>query len=172
MIQEENQPQAEIQGLVEEEAASITLLGKTSREDILKKHAFLSKMLRVTCEGDVDETEITIDCNASTLGFVVEYLKHHDGVKGTSIVMPLKSNQLKKACADPWDADFIDRVMKNGKQELYDLSCCANYMSIDCLLELTVAAVACMLKGQPLSEVDNILNPSPVAAVFKKQKTK
>jgi hypothetical protein len=56
-----------------------------------------------------------------------------------------------------WDALFIDDVDAKCRQSLYDLTLTANCLGVDSLLHLCCAKVACLIKGQPLEKIKEIL---------------
>ena len=79
---------------------------------------------------------------------IIDYLKHRKGQPGQACVAPLKSQHMRDNCADPWDAAFIDNIELNlGRQALFDIITASNYLDISCLLKLSTAKVAALVKG-------------------------
>lgn len=125
--------------------------------DVTKKEALISQLVATSLECDISAVEIPIpSVKGKILAYIVEYMKHHNGVSEAIIEKPLKSKIMKEVCSDQWDAGFIDRIGL-VKEELYDLILGANYMNIKCLLHLGCAKVGTMIKGQPLDKIREIL---------------
>lgn len=116
----------------------------------------LSEMVNAALEKDVECKALTVDVGARVLRDIAEYLVHHDGVTPAEIEKPVKSSDMKVNCADPWDAEFIDRIAEE-RQRLYDLMIKANYLGVVALVNLGAAKIATLIRGQPLDRVRQIL---------------
>ena len=139
----------------------ITLISKNKAKILLPiNYIGISKLLQTSLEEDKSADEIELNCASEKIvELVVEYIIHHKGTPGPEISIPLRTSELKNACKDQWDVEFMERVMACGKQTLYDLILCANYMDIACLLNLGCATVATLLKGHPMEDIEAILRP-------------
>jgi S-phase kinase-associated protein 1 len=155
-------------GLDEEEVGGLKLTSKDGVSfDVERKYAFVSRLLKTSCESDATATEIPVpSVLGDTLALVVEYMNHHKGVPGQLPEKPLKSKNMNEIVTDQWDADFIDRIGVE-KKSLYDLILAANYLDIQPLLHLGCAKVASLIKGQPLERIREILDPRAAASVEK-----
>jgi len=105
------------------------------------------------------ETRYVVECTAPVLREVVRYIISHKTKHPPLIQKPLISKVMKDVCACKWDAWFIDEVGDN-RQLLYDVILLANALNIQGLLHLACAKVASLIKGQPLANIQNILNPT------------
>lgn len=149
----------------------------SKRLPIRRKAAQHSKFLMTALEGD-DSSEIkeipVPGCPTEILGYIIEYLEYHQKVPvpENNIKRPLTEKTYRGNVQCQWDCDFLDHVMeigdkyehkdhKNvvGKQNLYDLIRAANYMDINPLLLLACSRVAFMIKGVPVADTENILDP-------------
>ena len=95
------------------------------------------------------------------LGYIVEYLIHHQDDENIKIIpKPLSSNNLRDVCkgmdhgCDEWDVDYINKF---SNKELYEVISHASWFDISGLLHLGCAKVASMIKGQPLEKIRDIL---------------
>jgi len=125
--------------------------------------ACLSMLVKTSVEQDKSAKEIPIPgVKGDTLAHVVEYLRHHDGKDPGIPDKPLRSKVMKEVVAQPWDADFVDKLGEH-RQQLYDVILAANYMDIKSLLHLGCAKVASLIKGVPLNKIKGILDPNQPA---------
>jgi hypothetical protein len=129
--------------------------------EVLKDVAKLSVL--VTAAIDQDEKADSMpfpSVNSTIMAYVIEYLEHHFKTGKMQLPKkPLPSKNFADAVEDPWDAEFVDKVLATSQQHLYDLILAANYMDIESLLRLCCARTACLLKGQPLEKFKGILDP-------------
>lgn len=140
---------------------TIVLQAENTSFKIERKVAYLSKLVKTALQQDKTATEVKVRGikDPKILGYIVEYMKHHQGKPGTIVEKPLRSKVMSEVCEDKWDAQFIDGFDKRSNQELYDLILGVNYMDIKCLLHLACAKVASLIKGQPLEKIKDILDP-------------
>jgi hypothetical protein len=98
--------------------------------------ARLSRLLKVALESDADAPRVTLDLSAQVLGWVAEYMHHHQHGEPTVVHFPLRSKHMADVCADPWDACFIDEVCAR------DVALAAHYLDMTVLLHLSCAKLA------------------------------
>jgi len=110
------------------------------------RQASLSKVFRAALK-DKDAKEITIECEYVILKYIVDYLKHHDGVKGESIEKPLKSLEMKNLIKNEFDVNFIENLSKNDLH-LYRVLLSASYLDIPCLSGYVSAKFASYIKSK------------------------
>jgi hypothetical protein len=92
-----------------------------------------------------------------TLQFIVQFMHHHKGVEPVKITKPIKSHHMIDMVADPWDAIFIDNI-GSDVQTLFELLQAANYLCIDCLMQLVAAKIACLIKDKSVHEINDLLS--------------
>lgn len=135
----------------------------------------LSKMLTNTLDNDptlsvipcpmYDPKTLTNEQKASfvsteTLRNIVEYLNHHKGVAVEKPPQkPLRTNDMKVALSDTWDAEFITRLTPK-RQPLYDIILAANYFGIECLIQVGCCKFASLLRGRNLEQARMSLDPT------------
>lgn len=162
-------------GLDDEVEGTLKLTSKDEKPfDVQKKHAYISVLVKTSCENDVSATEVPLPgVEGAILKYVAQYMIHHQGVEPPIVESPLKSTVMKEVVKDEWDATFIDEIGE-GRQNLYDLILAANYMDIKSLLHLGLAKVASLIKGKPLDQLKAILSvdqPGPKGDKKKEEKT-
>jgi hypothetical protein len=93
------------------------------------------------------------------MDYIVEYMIYKNGKKGNTIPYPLNSNNLMECVDDSRDATFIDKVYNNGRgmMDLYELCHLSNYLQLNCLMHLCCAKIGSIIRGQKLSDIDDIL---------------
>lgn len=94
------------------------------------------------------------DVDAKTLGYLVDYLQHHDGNEPDEIPKPVGHKQMKDLVSDPWDAKFIDGL---GKMSIFKVILASHKMKINSLLHLACAKRATTIKAMPLQEINEEL---------------
>jgi S-phase kinase-associated protein 1 len=126
---------------------------------IPKKYAKISGLLKVSVEGDKEETEFPLDVDTEELALVHEYMEHHKGVEPPIVERPLKAKIMSENVKDPWDATFIDRLGKDPEcaDDVIRLCTASNYLEILSLLHLSCAKVASLIKGEPLEKMKKLL---------------
>ena len=94
------------------EEQKLTLISKEDKKFVLeRKNAEISNFIKTTLGLDITAQEIPLlGINSRTLEYIIEYLNYHKGVEKDVVERPLKSKNMKDACKDPWDADFIDKI--------------------------------------------------------------
>ena len=80
---------------------------------------------------------------------IKEYLTHFNGIAPPEIEKPLTSNNLKNV-TDEWSADFLYKMTLD---EIINLNFAANYMGINCLLDLCSAKIATFFKDKSEEEI-------------------
>ena len=97
-----------------------------------------------------DNTEVPLpDVNGTTLGRIVEYLKHYENSEPKPIPKPLKNSHIDEIL-DEWDFNFVDNIPLD---ESIDLLNAANYMDIEPLLQLACCRIARELIDRPVEEI-------------------
>ena len=97
-----------------------------------------------------DNTEVPLpDVNGTTLGRIVEYLKHYENSEPKPIPKPLKNSHIDEIL-DEWDFNFVDNIPLD---ESIDLLNAANYMDIEPLLQLACCKISSEMIDRPVEEV-------------------
>jgi S-phase kinase-associated protein 1 len=125
-----------------------------SKEDvehkISRKAAEVSVLIKNTLQdASIDDPIPLLEVEDKILVKIIEYLNHFNGVAPPEIEKPLKSQVLKEV-TDEWSASFIDGMTL---EILVDLTVAANYMEIQCLLDLCCAKIASMCKDKSEEEI-------------------
>lgn len=124
-----------------------------------RKHALLSGLVKTSLEQDEKETKVDLpSVKHEILKEIVFYMEEQKGTSTEKPDKPLKSNKLKDVMK-PKLAKWLEQLRDQHQQKLYDLTLAANYMEITCLLELCCVTVASLIKGQPLENLKDILDP-------------
>jgi len=76
---------------------------------------------------------------------VVEFCEHHEFKEPAKIPKPLPSAKLEEFLNDKYDVGFIT---KYTPEELVDLLLVANFINMQCLVDLSAAAIASKFKGK------------------------
>merc|ERR1712083_231818 len=85
---------------------------------------------------------------------VLKYLGHHKGKQPEEIAKPIRSVEMERIVADPWDAEFVNGM---SKKMIFQVILAANYMDVTSLLHLGSAKIATLIKGKSPEEIKNIL---------------
>ena len=134
-----------------EESKIIKLITKEGKEiEITKDSAVLSELLKQKINDFPDEEKFPInEVDEKTAEKVKEYLSHFNGTAPPEIEKPLKSNNIKNV-TDEWSANFMNRM---SFDDIINLSEAANYMGINCLLDLCSAKIASLIKDKSEEEI-------------------
>ena len=134
-----------------EENQNIKLIIKEKKEiEISKKAAELSDLLKNSINDYPNEVSFPIDeLEEKIAEKIKEYLTHFNGVAPPEIEKPLTQNEMKNV-TDVWSANFIDKL---SMEELVNLTVAANFMGINCLLDLCCAKIASMCKDKSEDEI-------------------
>ena len=134
-----------------EENQNIKLITKEKKEiEISKKAAELSDLLKNSINDYPNEVSFPIDeLEEKIAEKIKEYLTHFNGVSPPEIEKPLTQNEMKNV-TDVWSANFIDKL---SMEELVNLTVAANFMGINCLLDLCCAKIASMCKDKSEDEI-------------------
>jgi hypothetical protein len=116
----------------------------------------LSGVVSAALDRDPGITELKIDVDSQKFKVIRAYLVHHDGIAG-ALARPVRSSDMRKNCADPWDAGFIDKLVTN-RQFFYGVITKAHEMQIEGLSHLGAAKIAAMVRGQPPYRIRQICN--------------
>jgi len=100
-------------------------------------------------DASIDDPIPLLDVDDKSLVKIIEYLGKLNGSVPPEIEKPLKSQVLKEV-TDEWSANFVDKLTL---EELVDLTVAANYMEIQCLLDLCCAKIASMCKDKSEEEI-------------------
>ena len=134
-----------------EESKIIKLITKEGKEiEITKDAAVLSELLKQKINDFPDEEKFPInEVDEKMAEKVKEYLSHFNGTAPPEIEKPLKSNNMKNV-TDEWSANFMNRM---SFDDIISLSEAANYMGINCLLDLCSAKIASLIKDKSEEEI-------------------
>lgn len=151
---------AEVAGSSDESKRTLLLISNDGKAfKVPEECTRISKIVRTTLQGDPGAERINLKTNAATLRFIVEYMNHCKGKHPANPTKPLKQNafRMQDNVQDPWAADFIDRVGKDGTTIIAVLEA-ANYLNIPCLLELGCAKVASLLRSKTETEFKKVFS--------------
>jgi hypothetical protein len=111
------------------------------------KYLQISKLINTALEQDRDAAVFPLlDVTPAVFEQLLPYLVHHNGVNGTIIPYPAKSEKMVENCSDAWDAAYVDKLWVDDKGLFYKLMMAANYMDIRCLLHLCACKVGTLIK--------------------------
>ena len=129
----------------------ITIITKEGKElEITKNAAELSELLKQTINDFPNEDKFPLnEIDEKSAEKVKEYLTHFNGKAPPDIEKPLSSNIIKNI-TDEWSADFIDKM---SLDDIINLIVAANYMGINCLLDLCSAKIATYFKDKSEEEI-------------------
>ena len=149
---------------------SIKLLTKDGKEiEITKKASELSELLKDAINEYPKETSFPLNELDEKCGEKIkEYLTHFNGEAPKQIEKPITSNEIK-SLTDEWSANFIDQL---SMEELVNLTVAANYMGINCLLDLCCAKVATLCKDKNEDEIYKTFNINDTSTEEEKNKIK
>jgi S-phase kinase-associated protein 1 len=122
---------------------------------VSKAYASQSKYLQAILE-DPEATNIRIPVQATDdiVKIIVSYLGHHHENKAEDIPRPVPSGNLRDFVSI-WDADLIDNLENDVIFKLID---CVNKLDIERLLELAVAKLATLIRGQSTESLRKMFN--------------
>jgi hypothetical protein len=127
---------------------------------ITRRMALLSSWILRQME--LDSRQISFQVPASikpaTLALICEFLTHHDGNVPARIPKPLPSKNLLLYISR-WDDNFLESAASPHIQTLYDVILAALQLGIDPLLHYGCAKIAALIKGQPVENIQPILQP-------------
>ena len=136
---------------MEDNNSNIKLITKEGKEiEISKKAAELSELLKATINDYSNEVNFPLnEVDEKCAEKIKEYLTHFNGVAPAEIEKPLTQNEMKNL-TDEWSANFVDKLTM---EELVKLTVAANFMGINCLLDLCCAKIASMCKDKSEDEI-------------------
>ena len=133
------------------ETKTIKIITKEGKElEISKKAAELSELLKQTINDFPNEDKFPLnEIDEKNARKVKEYLNHFNGKAPPEIGKPLKSNIMKNV-TDEWSANFVDTM---SLDDIINLDVAANYMGINCLLDLCSAKISTFFKDKTEEEI-------------------
>ena len=136
---------------MDESESTIRIITKEGKElEITKKSAELSELLKQTINDFPNEDKFPLkEIDEKNAERIREYLNHFNGKAPPEIKKPLTSINMKNI-TDEWSAYFVDRM---SLDDLVNLNVAANYMGINCLLDLCSAKIATYFKDKSEEEV-------------------
>ena len=148
----------------------IKLITKEGKEiEITKKEAELSELLKAAINDNPKETSFPLnELDEKSAEKLKEYLIHLNGVAPPEIEKPITSNEMKNL-TDEWSSNFIDKM---SMEELVNLTVAANYMGINCLLDLCCAKIASLCKDKSEEDIFKIFNINETFTEEEKNKIK
>ena len=149
----------------EEESNEIKIIVKEGKEIALtKKASELSELLKGAINEYPKETSFPLNESDENNGELIkEYLSHFNGEAPKEIEKPITSNEIKNL-TDEWSSNFIDKIPLD---DLTNLTVAANYMGINCLLDLCCAKVATLCKDK---NEEDIFKMFKITETFNKKK--
>lgn len=131
--------------------------------EIEHEYLHMSKLLSYLVANPNDE-DIKIGINLNVIKkkemkHIITYMRHYKGIKQPIIQYPLSSTDIFKI-TNEWNANFINEIYKDNKNDLYNLLKAANYFNIKSLIHLCSATIATWIKGKPIGKIKSILNPN------------
>ena len=149
---------------------SIKLITKEGKEiEITKKEAELSELLKAAINDNPKETSFPLnELDEKSAEKIKEYLNHLNGVAPPEIEKPIISNEMKNL-TDEWSSNFIDKM---SMEELVNLTVAANYMGINCLLDLCCAKIASLCKDKSEEDIFKTFNINETFTEEEKNKIK
>ena len=149
---------------------SIKLITKEGKEiEITKKEAELSELLKAAINDNPKETSFPLnELDEKSAEKLKEYLNHLNGVAPPEIEKPITSNEMKNL-TDEWSSNFIDKM---SMEELVNLTVAANYMGINCLLDLCCAKIASLCKDKSEEDIFKTFNINETFTEEEKNKIK
>lgn len=137
---------------------------------IERKYTLISEFLKGMYCGDMDAgkegSEITLTkLSGDSLKYIEEYMNHHKGDDNDIPNMPLEDTDMKKVLKDPWDAEFMERIVpisENLQQvpnlrKLIDLLTDSNYLGMNVMLHKLSAKFASFLRNKDEEEISKFL---------------
>ena len=136
---------------MDESESTIRIITKEGKElEITKKSAELSELLKQTINDFPNEDKFPLnEIDEKSAEKVKEYLTHFNGNAPPDIEKPLSSNIMKNV-TDEWSANFVDKMTLD---DIINLNVAANYMGINCLLDLCSAKIATYFKDKTEEEI-------------------
>ncbi len=149
---------------------SIKIVTKEGKEiELTKKEAELSELLKGAIVDNPNETSFPLnELDEKCAEKIKEYLDHLNGVAPPEIEKPITSNEMKNL-TDEWSANFVDKMTM---EELVNLTVAANYMGINCLLDLCCAKVASLCKDKSEDDIFKTFNINETFTEEEKNKIK
>jgi len=128
---------------------------EVNEEAIKQKSKVIYSMLSNNEEDSDEDTELTVNVDEKTLRKIIEYVEHNHNKVRTIIEKPIKSVHMKDL-TDEWNANFIDSFEDN--EHIFNLINAADYLDINCLLDLSCAKVASIIKNKTPTEIRKTFN--------------
>ena len=138
----------------EEHSETLVLLSNDGiKENISRKAAIRSKLIKMLLKINSDSTEIPLNVKGFILKKIKEYLEHYENFEPKEIERPLPTANFKE-CVDEWDYNYTDIDFSL----IFELIQASNYMGIKSLLELGSAKVSSYIKSKSSEELRQIFN--------------
>ena len=144
---------------------------------LTKQQCSISKFLKnALADNDDTSIEITVDKDKTLIGIkhCMSYLTMCNGVEASYPEFPLKADKLEDIIHDKKVVKFLQDITKDCKQknkhlDLYETVHAAHYLDIYSLLRLSCAAVALLIKGEPMDYVSDILDGKREKTLYGKE---
>ena len=138
----------------EEHSEALALLSSDGiKENISRKAAIRSNLIKNLLEINPDSTEIPLKVKGSILKKIKEYLEHYENIEPIEIEKPLHTSNLKE-CVVEWDYNYTDIDLS----VIFDMIIASNYMGIKSLVELCSAKAASLIKCDTTEEIRQKFN--------------
>ncbi len=123
----------------------ITLISKSKKEHkIFKKYAVLSQKIMQKYQENVRKTDpiLLLEINDNTLVKILEFLEYLKGeAPKLEIKKPITTNNLSLIVDDPYWVKYVDEL---SQEMLFEITEIANFLEIECLVDLCTVKIACI----------------------------
>lgn len=137
----------------------ITLISKSKKEHkILKKHADISLKIRQKYQENIRKTDpiLLLEINDSTLSKIIEFLDYIKGEPPKSeIKKPIRTDKLALIIEDDFWINYIEGM---SQEMLFEVTEIANFLEIDCLVDLCTVKIACLCFNKNEEELFKVFN--------------
>jgi len=126
----------------------------TAPVHVLKMSNLFKNMIEGNENDDIKEDADlpVVSVSAPMLNKAIEYMTHYDGKNIKKLNIPIVTNNLCDFFTK-WDDDFMNVDVKT----IFEIIKSSNYLDIPCLLQLSCAKIASLIKGKSPEEIKKIL---------------
>ncbi len=142
-----------VQSLEEEVKGNIILVPQLgynhTPKNVPKSWCRRSKFLSTCISEDKEVEEILLKIDEENLSYILKYLEYFDDKTPEPIEKPVTSSDMLKITSR-WEANFVNSFSNTTLLHLIEY---VNYLAIDCLLDLTCAKLATLLRDKTTEEI-------------------
>jgi hypothetical protein len=135
----------------------ITLISKSKKEHkILKKYADVSLKIKQKYQENIRKTDpiLLLEINDTTLIKIMQFLEYIKGEPPKNeIKKPITTNKLSIIVEDQFWVKYIDEV---STELLFEITEIANFLEIECLVDLCTVKIACLCFNKNEEELSKI----------------